>query len=76
MSFSTMDEEKSMPFEDNLKILKEIGYVGFQLDLSSCGIDTLKKGFLLDSVKEMDQLVLTMLQFPLQPDMQRMFHYH
>jgi sugar phosphate isomerase/epimerase len=40
---------RKLPLEENLKILKEIGFDGFQLDLSSCGIDTLKKGFLLDS---------------------------
>ena len=38
-----------LEIKENLKILKNIGYDGFQFDLSSCGIDTLKKGFLLDS---------------------------
>jgi sugar phosphate isomerase/epimerase len=41
-----------LPIEENLKILKKIGYDGFQFDLSSCGIDTLKKGFILDSEED------------------------
>jgi len=46
---------RTIPIKENLKILKEIGYDGFQFDLSSCGIDTLKKDFLLN--KEDDRCV-------------------
>lgn len=43
---------RSLSIEENLKILKRIGFDGFQFDLSSCGIDTLKKGFLLDEEED------------------------
>ncbi len=38
---------RSLEIEENLEILKKIGFDGFQFDLSICGIDTLKKEFLL-----------------------------
>ncbi|MBT7102663.1 sugar phosphate isomerase/epimerase [archaeon] len=43
---------RTLPIKKNLKILKKIGYDGFQFDLSVCGIDTFKKSFLLDSEED------------------------
>ncbi|MCW8966434.1 MAG: sugar phosphate isomerase/epimerase [Candidatus Pacearchaeota archaeon] len=43
---------RSLPVEENLKTFKKIGFDGFQFDLSSCGIDTLKKGFLLEEEED------------------------
>jgi len=40
---------RRLSFEENLRILKRIGFDGFQLDLISYGIETLKKGFQLDA---------------------------
>ena len=49
-------------------MLKKIGFEGFQFDLSSCGIDTLKKGFLLDDEEdervEYVKRISEELQFP------------
>jgi len=39
----------TLKIEENLNILKKIGYDGFQFDLSSCGIDTFEKKFVFDS---------------------------
>ncbi len=46
---------KKLDIEKNIKVLKKIGYDGFQFDLKDFGIDMSKKEFLLD--KETDNAI-------------------
>ena len=62
---------RNLPIEENIKILKKIGFDGFQFDLSSCGIDTLKKDFLI-SVKDKPDIkvLLNILEEVIRPNCQ------